>query len=160
MACTTCSRSAPAAPSTDRLIALPAGSPISASAKVLAGTFAEEVTARFIATDDQPDLRSILPTAVVLTKAVEVRIITKNAAQKRIEVVFSNVDYQGKDGTKVQVFAGKSIVDPVGWHPIPDGSVAHTVNQRLYDSNGKVNGGKIAFQDMVNEGNFVVLVAL
>lgn len=142
MACITCSRSATASPTSDRTIVLPSGR---ATLKVPAGTFAQSVSARVVDSDDMPDL-----TKAVLVDAVEARILTRQNQVNKVWVSFANIDYQTYDPTLVKVYQGKSIVDPVGWTPVPPGIGGTDI---LKDANGRVIGAKI----MLSAGHLVVL---
>ena len=143
MACTSCSRSATASPSSDRLVTVPTGR---VSVKVLSGTFAQSVSVRAVDVDDMPDL-----TKTVLTDAGEARIITRQAqaANHPVHVTFSSIDYQTFDATLCKAYQGKSIVDPDGWTPVPTADLIKETGTL------RVIGAKI----MLANGNLVVLTS-
>jgi hypothetical protein len=139
MACTTCSRSGTALPSSDKTLTLTGR----ATLVVPAGTYAASVSARLIDQDDMPDLAK-----AVLCDAAEARINTRQSQQQKVRVTFADVNYGTYNGVNCLAYQGKSIIDPNGWMPVPTADL-------LRDASNRVIGAKI----MLSAGHLVVVTA-
>ena len=136
MACTTCSRSGTASPSSDKTLTITGR----VTMTVPNNTFAASVGVRLVDFDDMPDL-----TKAVLCDAAEARIITRQTQSKRITVKFdvAAIAYGAHDPTACLVYQGKSIVDPNGWTPVPPTYFVRDASNRVIGANILLDDGAL-----------------